>query len=94
MCFYVNGILTIPGNTHPFVNTFKVNKKTYAYDPNDMIKCLRKYGYFTANDFAEYLPAEMFYAFQGEFLKVKIEKGETSMEEILALINRYAPYLM
>ena len=94
LCFYVNGILTIPGNTHPFVNTFKVNKKTYAYDPNDMIKCLRKYGYFTANDFAEYLPAEMFYAFQGEFLKVKIEKGETSMEEILALINRYAPYLM
>lgn len=94
MCYYVNGILTIPGNTHPFVNTFKINKKTYAYDPNDMIKCLRKYGYFTAKDFAEYLPAEMFYAFQGEFLKVKIEKGETSMEEILALIKRYAQYLI
>lgn len=94
LCFYVNGILTIPGNTHPFVNTFKINKKTYAYDPNDMIKCLRKYGYFTANDFAEYLSAEMFYAFQGEFLKVKMAKGETSMEEILALIKRYAQYLI
>ena len=84
----------MPGATAPFTNTFKINRKTHSYDPNDMIKCLRKYGYFTAIDFAEYLPAEMFYAFQGEFLKVKIEKGETSMEEILALIKRYAQYLM
>lgn len=94
LCLYVNGILTIPGNTHPFVNIFKINKKTYAYDTNDMIRHLRRYGYFTASDFAEYLSTEMFYAFQGEFLKVKIEKGETSMEEILTLIKRYAQYLM
>ena len=94
LCLYVNGILTIPGNTHPFVNIFKINKKTYAYDTNDMIRRLRRCGYFTASDFAEYLSAEMFYAFQGEFLKVKIEKGETSMEEILTLIKRYAQYLI
>ena len=94
LCVYANGLLTMPGATAPFTNTFKINRKTHSYDTNDMIKCLRKYGYFTAIDFAEYLPAEMFYAFQGEFLKVKIEKGETSIEEILALINRYAQYLM
>ena len=94
LCVYANGLLTMPGATAPFTNTFKISRKTYSYDPNDMIKCLRKYGYFTAIDFAEYLPAEMFYAFQGEFLKVKIEKGETSMEEILALIRRYAQYLI
>lgn len=94
LCVYANGLLTMPGATAPFTNTFKINRKTHSYDPNDMIKCLRKYGYFTAIDFAEYLPAEMFYAFQGEFLKVKIEKGETSIEEILALIKRYAQYLI
>lgn len=94
LCLYANGLLTMPGNTAPFTNTFKISRKTHSYDPNDMIKCLRKYGYFTAKDFAAYLPAEMFYAFQGEFLKVKIEKGETSMEEILALIRRYAQYLI
>lgn len=94
LCVYANGLLTMPGATAPFTNTFKISRKTHSYDPNDMIKCLRKYGYFTAVDFAEYLPAEMFYAFQGEFLKVKIEKGETSIEEILALIKRYAQYLM
>lgn len=94
LCVYANGLLTMPGATAPFTNTFKINRKTHSYDPNDMIKCLRKYGYFTANDFAEYLSAEMFYAFQGEFLKVKMAKGETSMEEILALIKRYAQYLM
>lgn len=94
LCLYANGLLTMPGATAPFTNTFKISRKTYSYDPNDMIKCLRKYGYFTAIDFAEHLPAEMFYAFQGEFLKVKIEKGETSMEEILALIKRYAQYLI
>lgn len=94
LCLYANGLLTMPGATAPFTNTFKISRKTYSYDPNDMIKCLRKYGYFTAIDFAEYLPADMFYAFQGEFLKVKIEKGETSMEEILALIKRYAQYLI
>ena len=94
LCVYANGLLTMPGATAPFTNTFKISRKTHSYDPNDMIKCLRKYGYFTAIDFAEYLPAEMFYAFQGEFLKVKIEKGETSIEEILALIKRYAQYLI
>ena len=94
LCVYANGLLTMPGATAPFTNTFKINRKTHSYDTNDMIKCLRKYGYFTAIDFAEYLPAEMFYAFQGEFLKVKIAKEETSMEEILALIKRYAQYLM
>ena len=94
LCVYANGLLTMPGATAPFTNTFKINRKTHSYDPNNMIKCLRKYGYFTAIDFAEYLPAEMFYAFQGEFLKVKIEKGETSIEEILALIKRYAQYLI
>ena len=94
LCVYANGLLTMPGATAPFTNTFKINRKTHSYDPNDMIKCLRKYGYFTAVDFAEHLPADMFYAFQGEFLKVKIEKGETSMEEILALIKRYAQYLI
>lgn len=93
LCVYANGLLTMPGATAPFTNTFKISRKTHSYDPNDMIKCLRKYGYFTAIDFAEYLPAEMFYAFQGEFLKVKIAKEETSMEEILALIKRYAQYL-
>ena len=94
LCVYANGLLTMPGATAPFTNTFKINRKTHSYDTNDMIKCLRKYGYFTAIDFAEYLPAEMFYAFQGEFLKVKIAKEETSMEEILALIKRYAQYLI
>lgn len=94
LCVYANGLLTMPGATAPFTNTFKINRKTHSYDPNDMIRRLRRCGYFTAIDFAEYLPAEIFYAFQGEFLKVKIEKGETSMEEILALINRYAQYLM
>ena len=94
LCVYANGLLTMPGATAPFTNTFKINRKTHSYDPNDMIKYLRKYGYFTAVDFAEYLPAEIFYAFQGEFLKVKIKKGETSMEEILALIKRYAQYLI
>ena len=94
LCVYANGLLTMPGATAPFTNIFKINQKTHSYDPDDMIRCLRRCGYFTAIDFAEYLPAEMFYAFQGEFLKVKIEKGETSMEEILALIKRYAQYLM
>lgn len=94
LCVYANGLLTMPGATAPFTNTFKINRKTHSYDTNDMIKCLRKYGYFTAIDFAEYLPADMFYAFQGEFLKVKIAKEETSMEEILALIKRYAQYLI
>lgn len=94
LCVYANGLLTMPGATAPFTNTFKISRKTHSYDTNDMIKCLRKYGYFTAIDFAEYLPADMFYAFQGEFLKVKIEKGETSIEEILALIKRYAQYLI
>ena len=94
LCVYANGLLTMPGATAPFTNIFKINQKTHSYDPDDMIRCLRRCGYLTAIDFAEYLPAEMFYAFQGEFLKVKIEKGETSMEEILALIRRYAQYLI
>lgn len=93
LCVYANNILTMPGATEAFVNTFKVNKKNFAYDCADVNACLKKYGFFTAEDFAELLPEQIFYAFQGEYLKVKIGKGETSMEEIQKLIERYSQYL-
>lgn len=93
LCFYANGILNIAGNTSAFVNNFKVSKFKLKYNKFDICRKIKKYGIFIPEDFAELLPKEVFYAFQSEFLKIKIEEGKTSMDEIKKLISRYAQYL-
>lgn len=94
LCVIANNLLTMPGNTQPFTNVCKVNPDTFCYDKKDFFNCRNTYGLFSEKDFEGVLPPSIFFAFQGPLLKIKIAKGETSMEEINKLIERYSEYLI
>ena len=46
-----------------------------------------KYGLFTYEDFAEFIPFEIFKTFSTQYLKVSIGKGYITQEEIKSLID-------
>ncbi len=89
LCYYVNGMLSMPGATEGFINIFEVNRETLKVDEAKMAADIDKYGLFTYEDFAEYIPEEVFYAFNGQYLKVAMGKGLLTWDDIFALIERY-----
>lgn len=94
LCYFVNGMLSMPGATEGFINIFDVNPETMQYDEIQMKLDILKYGLFTYEDFADILPYEMYEAFGGDYLKVSIGKGLIDMDGINALIEHYAKYLL
>jgi hypothetical protein len=93
LCYFVNGMLSMPGATESFINIFDVNPSTMQYDEVQMRLDILTYGLFTYDDFADFLPYEMYEAFGGAYLKISIGKGNTTLEEIYSLIEYYAKFL-
>ncbi len=95
LCYYVDGMLSMPGATEPFANIFEVDKATMCYDEDKMQEDIEEYGLFTYEEFSALLPVseEVFEAFGGKYLKVAIGKGLTDLDEIAALIERYSRFL-
>jgi len=59
------------------------------YDEEKMQADIEKYGLYTYEDFADYVPEEVFNAFPFKYFKVAIEKGEYTWEELMFLISEY-----
>lgn len=95
LCYYVNGMLSMPGATEGFINIFEVDSETLKIDESLMLSDIEKYGLFTYEEFAEIYPIneEIFEAFNGQYLKISVGKGLITMEEIGELINHYAEFL-
>lgn len=93
LCVIANDILTMPGNTEPFTNVCSVDPDNLCYNNKQLLDYIETFGLFSEKDFEGILPPSIFFAFQGPLLKIKIAKGETSMEEINKLIERYSKYL-
>ena len=94
LCYYVNGMLSMPGNTESFINIFDVNPTTMAYDETAMAQDIATYGLYTYEEFSNIIPIPqlVFDAFNGQYLKVAIGKGITTLEEIQALLDRYSVF--
>ncbi len=94
LCYYVNGMLSMPGNTESFINIFDVNPTTMAYDGTGMAQDIATYGLYTYEEFNNIIPIPqlVFDAFNGQYLKVAIGKGITTLEEIQNLLNRYTSF--
>ncbi len=94
LCYYVNGMLSMPGATEGLINIFDVDGDTMKIDEAAFNKDIEKYGLFTYEEFAELLPIseEVFDAFGGQYLKVAIGKGLTDMDKLAELIARYAKF--
>ncbi len=94
LCYYVNGMLSMPGATEGLINIFEVDAVTMQYNMALFTADISIYGLFTYEEFAEIItiPEVIFEAFNGQYLKVSIGKGLIDMEGIIALIERYADF--
>ncbi len=95
LCYYVNGMLSMPGATEGLINIFEVDPETMRYDLDKMNADILTYGLFTYEEFCEQvaeIPQEIFAAFNGQYLKVAIGKGLIDADGIIALIARYAEF--
>ena len=93
LCVYANGFLSMPGATEAFVNIFKYDKNA-TYCKLNKRKLIKKYGLFSLADLKEFIPEDIFHAFQGEYLKVKIAKNELSIQDLQNLMTKYSKYLI
>lgn len=92
LCYYVNGMLSMPGGIGGLFNTFEVDAETMRYDEARMAEDIARYGLFTYEEFCEMVPVsrEMFEAFNGQYLKVAMGKGLVSEQTLKDLVARYA----
>ncbi len=94
LCYYVNGMLSMPGGIEGLFNIFEVDEETMTIDAESMAQDIVQYGLFTYEEFAELLPVteDMFNAVSGQYLKVAIGKGLITIETLQSLISRYAVF--
>ncbi|MDE7100978.1 MAG: InlB B-repeat-containing protein, partial [Anaeroplasmataceae bacterium] len=71
LCYYVNGMLSMPGGIEGLFNIFDVNPETMTYDIDAMTHDIETYGLFSYEEFSEIvdIPQEMFDAVNGQYLK-------------------------
>ena len=50
---------------------------------------IEKYGLYSYDQFSAYITYEQYLMFQGQYLKICVEKGYMSFEDILSLIKMY-----
>lgn len=91
LCYYTNGILSMPGGIAGLFNIFEVDTDTMTYDAEKMHADIETYGLFTLDDFGGMIPEIAFEAFNGSWLKVAIGKGMLTWEDIAYLAERYVP---
>lgn len=94
LCYYVNGLLSMPGGIDGLFNIFEVDKETMMYDAEAMAADIAQYGLYTYEEFnALYnVPEVMFDACGGQYLKVALGKGLITEEGLQNLIERYSVF--
>lgn len=94
LCYYVNGMLSMPGGIDGLFNIFEVDKETMMYDAEAMAADIAQYGLYTYEEFnALYnVPEVMFDACGGQYLKVALGKGLITEEGLQNLIDRYSVF--
>ena len=95
LCYFVNGMLSMPGGVGGLFNIFDVDSETMTYDYEAMANDIEKYGLFTYEELNEICPLseEMFVAAGGAYLKISIAKGNMTVEDLIYMINRYNIYI-
>ena len=94
LCYFVNGMLSMPGGVGGLFNIFDVDPASMTYDLEAMARDIEKYGLFSYEELNAIAPLseEMFNAAGGAYLQVSIGKGNLSMDELIAMINRYSVF--
>jgi hypothetical protein len=90
--FYVNGLLSMPGDTEGIVNIFEVDAETLVYNWELLISDIEEYGLFTYSEFSNLISEDIFCAFQIQYLKIAIGKDLITIDGIYTLIERYSEF--
>ncbi len=95
LCYFVNGMLSMPGGIDGLFNIFEVDPETMKYDEALMQSDIEQYGLFTYEEFTGYfeMSEAAFEAIGGKYFKVAIGKGLTTMEQLASLYGRYVGFL-
>ena len=96
LCYYVNGMLSMPGGIDGLFNIFDVDPDTLTIDEEAYASDIAEYGLYTYEEFSEVFPVseEVFEAFNGKYLKVAIGKGLITESRIGELIERYSEFFV
>ena len=94
LCYFVNGMLSMPGGVGGLFNIFAVDSETMTYDYEQMAKDIETYGLYTYEELNAICPLseDMFNAAGGAYLKISIGKGNLTEEELFTMINRYSKF--
>lgn len=92
LCYYVNGLLSMPGGIEGLFNIFEVDSETMQYNELAMESDIAEYGLYSYEEFSAIVPVteEMFDAVSGRYLKIAIGKGLITIEDIETLVARYS----
>lgn len=93
LCYYTNGVLSMPGGIEGLFNIFEVDTENMRYDAELMQKDIDTFGLFTLEDFGGMISEEAFEAFNGSYLKVAMGKGLLTWEDIAYMAERYIPLM-
>lgn len=94
LCYYVNGMLSMPGGISGLFNIFEIDNETLTINIEQMQADIERYGLFTYEEFNEILPLNevMFEVFNGQYLKVAIGKGLITWDTLNMLVDRYSAF--
>lgn len=95
LCYFVNGMLSMPGGVGGLFNIFEVDAETMTYDFEAMERDIAEFGLFTYEELNAICPLseDMFYAAGGAYLKISIGKGNLTIEELIEMIERYSKFI-
>ena len=95
LCYFVNGMLSMPGGVGGLFNIFEVDPETMTYDYEQLEKDIETYGLYTYEELNAICPLseDMFNAAGGAYLKISIGKGNLTIDELINMINRYSKYI-
>ena len=93
LCYYTNGVLSMPGGIEGLFNIFEVDTSVMRYDVEKKQKDIETFGLFTIEDFEGMITEEAFAAFNGAYLKVAMGKGLLTWEDIAYMAERYIPLM-
>ena len=93
LCFYVDGLLSIPGASTGFFNIFDVDTETMTYDFEAMQRDIETYGLYTYEEFEDLVPEEVFYAANCAYLKISVGKGLMTWDDVVRTATTYAPFI-
>ena len=94
LCYFVNGMLSMPGGVGGLFNIFDVDPETMTYDQEAMQRDIETYGLYTYEELNAICPLseDMFNAAGGAYLKISIGKGNLTEAELIAMITRYSKF--